>query len=398
MAQTLLSEKKSTSGSPYAFYTVTVTPSNRTADSVTLSVTVKSHLQYSESYMGSGIVLTAGLYVGGSWRTLTLKSSSDYWSGTTVYTKSTSFTVTGLSATVTSLTGVQFRVTKTSGGSSVTTGGYLTATSVSNITIPSGNGKSSFTLSDDNINLGDSITATISRVLSTNYHKIVGSYGSNSYTFTSNAETSATLEFSESNFTSWFDSTVSSIDTTVTLTTYDSSETILGSASKTVTINIPESAGKPNKPTAIITEETENTVTIELTEPSTYNYGATFSSWEVSASSGTVTVSDNIITASTDTDKTVLITIRVVDSRGFKSDPIYVTYHIQEVKDKGYYIYKNGQWTLNKGYIYRDGAWVRVKNAYVFYDSKTLVSSDNNTLLSSDGLVLKGGEKWLIIR
>ena len=67
----------------------------------------------------------------------------------------------------------------------------------------------------------------------------------------------------------------------------------------------------------------------------------------------------------------------------------------------GYYIYKNGQWTLNKGYIYRDGAWVRVKNAYVFYDSKTLVSSDNNTLLSSDGLVLKakgGEEKWLIIR
>lgn len=34
-----------------------------------------------------------------------------------------------------------------------------------------------------------------------------------------------------------------------------------------------------------------------------------------------------------------------------------------------FYIYKNGQWTLNKGYIYRDGAWVRVKNAYVCYGS-----------------------------
>ena len=398
MAQTLLSEQKSTAGSPYMFYTVEVTPSSRTATSVVISMTVKCHLQYSESHSGTGITYTAGLYVGGSWRELQLKSSSDKWSGTTVHTKSTSFTVSGLSATTTALTGVKFRVTKTYGGSSVTDGGYLTATSVSNITIPSGNGKSSFTLSDNSINLGNSVTATISRLVSTNYHKIVASFGDNTYTFTSNAETSATLTFDESTFGSWFDSTTSSILITLTMTTYDSGGSSLGTNTDTVTLIIPESLGKPSKPTAVITEETENTVTIELTEPSTYNYGATFSSWEVSASSGTVTVSDNIITASTDTDKTVLITIRVVDSRGFKSDPIYVTYHIQEVKDKGYYIYKNGQWTLNKGYIYRDGAWVRVKKAYVFYDSKTLVSSDNNTLLSSDGLVLKGGEKWLIIR
>ena len=236
MAQTLLSEKKSTAGSPYMFYTVEVTPSNRTATGVTISLTVKCHLQYSESHSGTGITYTAGLYVGGSWRELQLKSSSDNWSGTTVHTKSTSFTVTGLSATTTSLTGIKFRVVKKVNGSTVTTGGYLAETSVNNITISDYNAVSSWSLSNSTVELGNSITATMTPIQSTNYHKIVATSGSNSYTFISNAKTSATLEFIKSTFKNWFDSGSESLSITLTLTTYKSSGTSLGTSTKTITL------------------------------------------------------------------------------------------------------------------------------------------------------------------
>ena len=98
MAQTILSEKQSTGGSPYAFYTIEVTPSGRTANSVNLAVKVKSHLQYSESYQGTGVTITAYLTINETNYSIPLKSSSATWSGTTVYTASKNITVNGLSA------------------------------------------------------------------------------------------------------------------------------------------------------------------------------------------------------------------------------------------------------------------------------------------------------------
>ena len=76
MAQTILSEKQSTGGSPYAFYTVEVTPSGRTANSVNLAVKVKSHLQYSSSYRGTGVTITAYLTINGTNYSIPLKLSS----------------------------------------------------------------------------------------------------------------------------------------------------------------------------------------------------------------------------------------------------------------------------------------------------------------------------------
>ena len=230
MAQTILNEKKSTAGNPYAFFTVQVTPSDRTTNSVKLAITVKSHLQWSDSLLGTGYTMTGYLKVNDTSYSITLKTSSEVWSGTTVYTATRTITINELDSATTSLTGVTFRVAGES---------RLDETSCSNITIPSGNGASTFTLSAKSVNIGGSLTVTISREVSTNYHKIVASFNGNSHTFTSNAGTSATLTFSQSTFSSWFSSTSPEITVALIMTTYDSSGTKLGATVSRITFKNP---------------------------------------------------------------------------------------------------------------------------------------------------------------
>lgn len=131
---TILSSKKSTYGSPYAYYTVDVTTSSRTPSSVYLTVKATGRLAYSSSFLGTGdgFGLVAGIYVGGSWHTWTLKGEGTSWSGTTKHSKSTSFTVSGLSPSTTSLTGVKFRCLRTSGAGNAA---RLNETSCSNIAV-----------------------------------------------------------------------------------------------------------------------------------------------------------------------------------------------------------------------------------------------------------------------
>ena len=230
MAQTILNEKKSTAGNPYAFFTVQVTPSDRTTNSVKLAITVKSHLQWSDSLLGTGYTMTGYLKVNDTSYSITLKTSSEVWSGTTVYTATRTITINEIDSATTSLTGVTFRVAGES---------RLDETSCSNITIPSGNGHSTFTLSATSVNIGSSLTVTISREVSTNYHKIVASFNGNSHTFTSNAGTSATLTFSQSTFSSWFSSTSPEITVALIMTTYDSSGTKLGATVSRITFKNP---------------------------------------------------------------------------------------------------------------------------------------------------------------
>lgn len=230
MAQTILNEKKSTVGNPYAFFTVQVTPSNRTTNSVKLAITVKSHLQWSDSLLGTGYTMTGYLKVNDTSYYITLKTSSEVWSGTTVYTATRTITVNEIDSGATSLTGITFRVAGES---------RLDETSCSNITIPSGNGHSTFTLSATSVNIGSSLKVTISREVSTNYHKIVASFNGNSHTFTSNAGTSATLTFSQSTFSSWFSSTSPEITVALIMTTYNSSGTKLGATVSRITFKNP---------------------------------------------------------------------------------------------------------------------------------------------------------------
>lgn len=127
-AQVVLNEKKSTYGGPYGFYTVTLTPSNRTANSVTVKCTVSAYLQYSDSHTGYGV--KCGLYIGGKWNEFTLVSSGTTWEGTTPISKSATFTVSGLTDTQTSISGIKFKAVDGAGG-----GPSLNSTNCSNLTI-----------------------------------------------------------------------------------------------------------------------------------------------------------------------------------------------------------------------------------------------------------------------
>ena len=97
---TVISSKKSTVGSPYCYYTLTMTYSNRTATSVKVSWELTAKLASSSSTMGYS--LTAYVYAGGYYQSKSLKGTTT-WSGTSAYTISGSFTVSGLSATTSSI-------------------------------------------------------------------------------------------------------------------------------------------------------------------------------------------------------------------------------------------------------------------------------------------------------
>ena len=112
MATTLISSKKSSYGSPYAYYTITAEETSRTSSAVTIKFTAKGKLASSSSWLGTGLVLKAGVYIGGAWKTWTLKSSSSTWSGTSWHSASASFTIS-TSITTTSLTGIKVRVLRT---------------------------------------------------------------------------------------------------------------------------------------------------------------------------------------------------------------------------------------------------------------------------------------------
>ena len=355
MAQTILNNKQSSNGSPYAFYTVEVTPSGRTANTVNLAITVKSHLQYSESFQGTGIILTGYLKISGVSYEIPLKSRAETWSGTTVHTASKNITVTGLSASATSITGVIFRVVNAHDNSS-----SLSDTSCSNITIPVGNSLSGLILGNTNTFIGDSISSKIDSVVSSNTHKIVVESGSHSYTMVSGkCGGDLDLKFPVSRFTPWFDTASKTLDVTLTLTTYNSSGTSLGSVKRYITIVMTGDVGKPSIPVAVIGERTVSGATILLTEPSTFKYGATFKNWKVSANEGTVSVSGNTITATVDVNKTAIVSIQAVDSRGFESDVVNLAYHLRK---RGFCIYKDGIWKPCKAIVYMNGAHTKTKN------------------------------------
>lgn len=133
---TLISSKKSTYGSPYCYYTFKVEETSRTSSKVTLKFTVTAKLASSQSYIGTGCGLRAGVYVGGSWRNWTLKSTSESleeWSGTAAHSKSASFSISA-NADQNTLSSIKVRVKRTD---SLGTACTLNAVSVDSISIAS---------------------------------------------------------------------------------------------------------------------------------------------------------------------------------------------------------------------------------------------------------------------
>lgn len=129
---TLLNNKQTSQSSPKFYYTVKAKTSGRTASTIKVTVTITASLKTSSSYFGNGYGLKASIYMGGAWHDVTLKKTSAYWRGKTGHTVNLSFTVSGLSVSTKSLTGIKFKVSRTDSYGSA---GILGETACSNLAI-----------------------------------------------------------------------------------------------------------------------------------------------------------------------------------------------------------------------------------------------------------------------
>lgn len=344
---TVLSNKQSTVGSPYVIYTVQLQPSSRTASTVNIDCIVTLHLSSSSSHLGTGHVLTGYITMNGQKFSIDLKGWNESWDGTTNHTASTSFQVTGLSSSTTSLSSTFY--VNNSGGNA----GTLNETSMSSITIGSGNSASSIIMQSD-IYVGQTITCFITSSNSSNYHRLRLSYGSKYYTFANTTKVDYNCNFVANSFQSWFSSTESVIETTMTCTTYTTSGTELGSVTQPIRLHLAEYQYKPTGGSGSISSQSNSNCTITLTRP-TFKNSATFSKWNISSNIGTATVSGDTVTvsglSSASNTETGVLTVTCTDSRGFISDPVYVVFHIRR---SGFYVY-NGAWIHASPMLYNSG-------------------------------------------
>ena len=118
---------------PYFHYTLTAKMTGRTANSAHVTVMISARLDNSESYFGKGLSLQAYVQLGGTTKTVTLKTTNERWEGTTEHKRSVVFTVTGLTAAAKTITGIKFYTKRldTTGG----TAGIVNETACSNFTI-----------------------------------------------------------------------------------------------------------------------------------------------------------------------------------------------------------------------------------------------------------------------
>lgn len=128
----ILSSARSNVGSPYIYYSVSLQTSGRTTNAVNVKATITASLASSASWFGTGLGLRGSLYIGGAWRSVTIKKTSASWRGKTAHTVNMSFTVTGLSASTSALTGIKFKVERTDSYGSA---GTLNERSCSNMAV-----------------------------------------------------------------------------------------------------------------------------------------------------------------------------------------------------------------------------------------------------------------------
>ncbi|MDQ9749088.1 hypothetical protein RFZ03_00105, partial [Acinetobacter baumannii] len=81
-------------------------------------ISIKTWLDKDSNYFGTGFGLKGHVYIGGAWREVTIKSTSAYWQGKTGHTVNLTATVSGLTSTAESITGIKFKVTRIDGNGS----------------------------------------------------------------------------------------------------------------------------------------------------------------------------------------------------------------------------------------------------------------------------------------
>ena len=122
----------SKAGAPVINYVVKAKTTNRTANSVKVTITITGSLGADASYFLSGYSLKASVFIGGAWRDVTLKKTTDRWRGKTGHSVNLSVTITGLTANTNKLTGIKFKVTRPD---NLGTAGILNATACANLPI-----------------------------------------------------------------------------------------------------------------------------------------------------------------------------------------------------------------------------------------------------------------------
>lgn len=101
---TILSETRSDYGGPYVYYIVEAQTANRTSSTIDVDIQVSARLGYSDSTLGTGNELFGNITIQGQSHEVTIHGYYDSWSGnTTWHSVTTSFTVTGLSNSTTTL-------------------------------------------------------------------------------------------------------------------------------------------------------------------------------------------------------------------------------------------------------------------------------------------------------
>lgn len=133
----ILSNKKSTGGSPYAYYSVEATNSNRSTSSVDITVKVTSNLQYSSSSLGSGgnFGLIGYITLNNTEYSMTLKATNVTWKGTGKHTTTSTFNVNAPGSQE-ELKNIKFRVSRTgSYANDYSRGAALSSTTCNNISI-----------------------------------------------------------------------------------------------------------------------------------------------------------------------------------------------------------------------------------------------------------------------
>ena len=158
---TILNETKSTGGSPYAYYTVNATASDRTATTVKVKVDITGRLSSSGAVLGSGgtMGLIGYITLHDTEHSITLKNTSEKWTGTTKHTKSATFTIEDLEGSQSQLTNIKFRVSRTgSAANDYTKGAAMSSKNCSNLQIGIGHTNPSdvsFTITEKNQKLID---------------------------------------------------------------------------------------------------------------------------------------------------------------------------------------------------------------------------------------------------
>ena len=340
---TILNNKKSSGGSPYCYYTVTATVSNRTANGATISGNIAAHLASSGSSLGTGSTygLLGYFKLNGTQQSaVTIKATGTSWSGTTVHNTSFSFTINNLTPTQTSIP-VTFRVTRTGkAANDYTKGAALSETTCTALTVEPGLTASTITsVSNGTTDYAPSVVWT---PCATNVKfKLVYSYGSWSYTTgilspnTTSAYTYNGYIITGANLAPYMSSTSGSF--TVTLYTYEENGTTqIGSAStKNFTVTLNDSY----KPTASIGTFSDaggivpsswgifvaGKSKLSFTVSGTASTGSSISSYTTTANGSTYTTT-SITTDWINNSGTVYTYVR--DSRGRQSDTISRAYTV----------------------------------------------------------------------